>query len=293
MLTTTVGDWIEAPLHLPRGRSEFVVGDVHGCRAQLEAVLEAGRSMSGSAHLTLLGDLADRGPDSVGAIRSASDAIDEWRGRGLDATLLPGNHEQMLLGTVLDTRSHHSGILLRHGGEWLHDLCVQAGQGRFDAPTVRARLQAALGERAWSMLTQHGAMLGEGDAAPVLHRRVGNVILVHAGVHPEATEPETWIATADPLSIDDDHPLWIREPFLEHPGTFGDGLFVVHGHTPEHRTTRQDGSRAAPGEHRHDGWRLGLDGGSATTGIVSAAVLENGRYRVVTSCGSGGQRSEA
>ncbi len=293
-MLTRVGDWIEAPLRLPRGRSEIVVGDVHGCRAQLEAVLEAARTTAPDAHLTLLGDLADRGPDSVGTIRAASDAIDEWRGRGLDATLLPGNHEQMLLGTVLDTQSHHGGILLRNGGEWLYDLCVQAGQGRFqgrfDPPTVRARLQAALGERTWAMLTQDGAMLGEGDAAPVLHRRVGNVILVHGGVHPGAAEPETWIETADPMGLDDDHPLWIREPFLEHQGAFGDGLFVVHGHTPEHRSTRQDGSRAAPGEHRHDDWRLGLDGGSATTGIVSAAILQDGRYRVLICRGLGAKR---
>ena len=281
-MLTQMGNWIEAPLRLPRGRSEFVVGDVHGCRAQLEAVLEAARTTIPDAHLTLLGDLADRGPDSVGTIRAASNAIEEWRRSGLDATLLPGNHEQMLLGTVLDTQSHHCGILLRNGGEWLYDLCVQAGQGRFDTPTVRARLQAALGERAWSMLTQDGAMLGEGDAAPVLHRRIGDVILVHGGVHPRAADPEMWIETAGPLALDDDHPLWIREPFLEHPGTFGNGLFVVHGHTPEHRTTRHDGSKAAPGEHRHDGWRLGLDGGSAMTGIVSAAILEDGRYRIVT-----------
>ena len=188
----------------------------------------------------------------------------------------------MLLGTVLDTRSHHSDILLRHGGLWLYDLCVpQGGRGRFDPLTVRARLRAALRERAWVMLTQDGAMLGKGDAAPVLHRRVGNVVLVHAGVQPQAAEPETWIETSDPLGIDDDHPLWIRAPFLGHRGAFGDGLFVVHGHTPEHRTVRHNGSRAALGEHPYDGWRLGLDGGSSVTGIVSAAILRDGRYRVV------------
>ena len=250
MLTTALGDWIEAPLRLPRGWSEFVVGDVHGCREQLEAILDAGRSTAPDAHLTLLGDLADRGPDSLGAIRAASDALDEWRLRGLDATQLPGNHEQLLLGTVLDTRSHHASLLLRNGGEWLYDLCVQAGQGRFDPPTVRSRLQAALGKKAWAMLTQDGAMLGEGDRAPVLHRRVGNVILVHAGVHPLAEDPETWIETAGPLELDDEHHLWIREPFLAHPDAFGDGLFVVHGHTHEFGTKRHDGSRAAPGEHR-------------------------------------------
>ncbi len=281
-MLTTVGDWIEVPLRLPRDHSELVVGDVHGCRGQLKAVLEAGRSTAPDAHLTLLGDLADRGPDSLGAIRAASDAIDEWRRRGLEATLLPGNHEQLLLGTVLDTHSHHAALLLRHGGLWLYDLCVPTGRGPFDAHAVCSRLQAELGDAAWAMLTQDGAMLGEANEAPVLHRRIGNVILVHAGVHPEAADPETWIATADPMALDDDHPLWIREPFLAHPDAFGDGLFVVHGHTHEHRTTRHDGSRAAAGEHRHDGWRLGLDGGTSTTGIVSAAILQDGRYRIVT-----------
>ena len=281
-MPTSTGDWIEAPLHLPRGHCELVVGDVHGCRAQLEAVLEAGRTAAPDAHLTLLGDLADRGPDSLGAIRAASDAIQAWRRRGLDATLLPGNHEQLLLGTVLDTRSYHAAILLRHGGEWLYDLCLPTGLGRFDAALVRSRLRAELGDTAWAMLTQDEAMLGEGDEIPALHRRVGNVILVHGGVHPGAADPETWIETADPLEINDEHPLWIRRPFLAHTGAFGDGLFVVHGHVHEHGIVRHNGSKAVPGEHRHDGWRLGLDGGSSTTGIVSAAILQNGRYRIVT-----------
>ena len=267
---------------MPPRRSEFVVGDVHGCREQLEALLEAGRSAAPGAHLTFLGDLADRGPDSLGALRAAADALAAWHERGLDATLLPGNHEQMLLGTILDTRSHHAGIMLRNGGEWLYDLCLPTGLGRFDAPMVRAKLRAELGEPAWAILTQDGVMLGERDGAPVLHRRVGNVILVHGGVHPWAEDPETWIETAGALDLDDEHPLWIREPFLGHPGAFGGGLFVVHGHTPEHAAWRHDGSRAAPGEHRHDGWRLGLDGGSATTGIVSGAILQDGRYRIVT-----------
>lgn len=145
---------------------------------------------------------------------------------------------------------------------------------------------AELGDTAWSMLNQDGVMLGEGDEPPALHRRIGDVILVHAGVQPKASDPEAWIGTADPMALDDDHPLWIREPFLAHPGVFGDGLFVVHGHTHKHSIRRRDGSSAAPGEHRHDGWQLALDGGSSATGIVSAAILEDGRYRIVSCQGS-------
>ena len=43
-------------------------------------------------------------------------------------------------------------------------------------------------------------MLGEGNAAAVLHRRVGNVILVHGGLHPQAAGPETWIETAKAMA---------------------------------------------------------------------------------------------
>ena len=117
---------------------EIVVGDVHGCRKQFGAVLQAARAAAPDAHPTMLGDLADCGSDSVCVIRAASDAIEAWRLRGLDATLLPGNYEQILLGTVLDTRSHHSETLLRHGGLWLYDLCVpQEGAGVGDADPGR------------------------------------------------------------------------------------------------------------------------------------------------------------
>jgi serine/threonine protein phosphatase 1 len=56
---------------------------------------------------------------------------------------------------------------------------------------------------------------------------------------------------------------------------------VVHGHTPpaKHRVLS-----GYPDPHvvQHD--RLCLDGGSALTGIVAAAQIEDGRYRLFTSC---------
>ena len=36
------------------------------------------------------------------------------------------------------------------------------------------------------------------------------------------------------------------------------------------------------GERRYDGWRLDPNGGCAVTEIVSAAILQDGRYCVVT-----------
>jgi serine/threonine protein phosphatase 1 len=56
---------------------------------------------------------------------------------------------------------------------------------------------------------------------------------------------------------------------------------VVHGHTPPAKHRMLSGY---PDQHvvQHD--RLCLDGGSALTGIVAAAQIEDGRYRLFTSC---------
>jgi len=56
---------------------------------------------------------------------------------------------------------------------------------------------------------------------------------------------------------------------------------VVHGHTPPAKHRMLSGY---PDPHvlQHD--RLCLDGGSALTGIVTAAQIEDGRYRLFTSC---------
>jgi hypothetical protein len=83
----------------------YVVGDVHGHRAELaEALLEVGlvnegeNWAGGDAHLWFLGDFVDRGPDGIGVIdlvmRLGKQAADAG---GLADSLL-GNHEILLLG---------------------------------------------------------------------------------------------------------------------------------------------------------------------------------------------------
>jgi bis(5'-nucleosyl)-tetraphosphatase (symmetrical) len=62
-----------------------VVGDVHGCLAELDDLLAAVRYAPGRDRLVFLGDLLDRGPDPVGVVR---------RVRALEAECLLGNHEE-------------------------------------------------------------------------------------------------------------------------------------------------------------------------------------------------------
>jgi hypothetical protein len=65
----------------------LLVGDVHGCRAELEALLDAASFASGD-QLVFVGDLVARGPDSLGVLDVA---------RRLGALVVRGNHEDKLL----------------------------------------------------------------------------------------------------------------------------------------------------------------------------------------------------
>ncbi|MDR7302718.1 polynucleotide kinase-phosphatase [Haloactinomyces albus] len=83
-----------------------VIGDVHGCRSELETLLEqlgyrlhrdeAGRAVDAEhpegRRALLLGDLVDRGPDTPGVLRLAMGMVDSG-----NALVVAGNHENKLV----------------------------------------------------------------------------------------------------------------------------------------------------------------------------------------------------
>ena len=83
-----------------------VIGDVHGCRAELETLLEQlgyallhdeqGRPVDathpGGRRPVFVGDLVDRGPDSPGVLRLVMGMVDNDH-----ALCVPGNHENKLV----------------------------------------------------------------------------------------------------------------------------------------------------------------------------------------------------
>lgn len=104
----------------------IAIGDIHGCSAALDAVLEAIGPGEGDT-LVALGDYVDRGPDSRGVLQ---------RLVGLEAEglLVPvlGNHEEMMLGAIRG--STPIGYWLRHGGiATLRSYGPRAGLGDIPA----------------------------------------------------------------------------------------------------------------------------------------------------------------
>jgi hypothetical protein len=133
------------PIHEMRHGLD-IVGDVHG---QVGALRELGRHLGydvecGWAHagdraLVFLGDLVDRGEDSLGAVELVRDLVDSGR-----AVCLMGNHEYNLVGHAFgleQARSSNRGTLAEiaaHPGRWSSAIAFLRGLPlAIDLPELR------------------------------------------------------------------------------------------------------------------------------------------------------------
>ena len=87
----------------------IAIGDIHGCLAALDAVLDA-IAIEPSDSLILLGDFVDRGPDSAGVIGR----LIELRERCFLFTIM-GNHDELMLD-VIEESTWKLGQWLMYGG---------------------------------------------------------------------------------------------------------------------------------------------------------------------------------
>lgn len=67
----------------------IIVGDVHGCLPELQALVEA-VSLTRADTLVFVGDLLDKGPDSAGVVRFVRGLAED----GFTVKLVKGNHEE-------------------------------------------------------------------------------------------------------------------------------------------------------------------------------------------------------
>jgi serine/threonine protein phosphatase 1 len=261
--------WRPAPFAVA-GETVFAVGDVHGCAAELRALLAAVATIAagttaGARRLIFLGDLIDRGPDSIGVLRLWAEDEAARQVDRIDRII--GNHEIMFLLSLSGGRRAIKAAAMWQskaaGGTVTIDEMRRAVGDR-KAPPSAALAAAALGG---DMLDRLRAMRP--------HLAVGNTLFVHGGLDPTA-DPDEYLARPWTALAATDY-AWIQKSFLDWQGGFG-GRLVVHGHTPPHKHRALTG-QADP--HLFMFGRLGLDGGSARTGFVTAAQIEDGRYRIL------------
>ncbi len=233
----------------------LAIGDIHGEAGLLEALLAHAAALppQGRRVLVFTGDLIDRGPASLAALRLAAEA--GARLGAVETVALMGNHEQMLrcaLAGVPRRRLETFALWVANGGDALLDEVFGSDRDRCDHPQM---LEAEMGE-------------GFGFIEDMRsHWRSGDVLFVHAGLSPtmprDAFLAAPWDVAFDGLR-EAEHWAWIRGPFLEAPSH--GGLFVVHGHTPDDNAKRAGAETVARD-------RLNLDLGSTRTGMARMARI--------------------
>ena len=233
---------------IPAGERVYAIGDVHGCLAELDRVLdaiEADEATRAPARTTMIfvGDLVDRGPASAQVVE---------RVRTLAQTrpvrCLLGNHEEVMLG-ALDGDPAALKLFCRIGGR---ETALSYGIDATDYE--RADYAELAGELRRTVPKAHGAFLRAMEDMI----EIGDYLFVHAGVRPD-------------VALSDQQPedlRWIRSRFLDHDRPLE--KMVVHGHTiAETVETRPH--------------RIGIDTGAFHTGLLSALGLQGGERWVLQS----------
>jgi len=224
--------------YTPPDRTVYAIGDIHGRKDLLEALIDRIRAHAGDAdhELIFLGDYIDRGPESAGVVEYLiqSDAL-----QGVDYTFLKGNHEATLLDfldnpAVGPSWSTYGGLetLLSYG---VKDVGLSRDETAWAETATRFREKLPASHLDFYRRLESFALRGE-------------YFFVHAGIDPDK-----------PIQAQTDADLlWIRDAFLSSPRQHD--YMIVHGHTPE----------AAPHKDKR---RIGLDTGAYQTGVLTAAAI--------------------
>ncbi|HVF82992.1 MAG TPA: metallophosphoesterase family protein [Sphingomicrobium sp.] len=241
-----IGRWKSAKTKVPRGAEgwrAYAIGDVHGRLDLLDGALQqiaadhAERGGGRRGLLIFLGDLIDRGPNSVGVIeRVRSGPLPGFR-----TVALAGNHEEVLLRLV---DAQELGLL----DQWLGfggDACLRSYGGDPDLLAAMPE-EEALRQLGAVIPADHLAFLRDlGDTFSF-----GDYLFVHAGLRPGV-----------PLSRQRQSDLrWIRRDFLDDPRDHG--VMVVHGHTITEQIDEKPN-------------RIGIDTGAYYFGVLTVVGVED------------------
>lgn len=229
------------------GRIIYAIGDIHGCYAQLVALLQAivaDIEAAGDAQpvsIVFCGDYVDRGPESLKVVAALV-----WLARHapVDVVFLRGNHESMFL-EFLEFPDRALPWLNRDGAQTLASYGVVAGADE-DCFRLRDRLLDAMPAAHLEFLRGLPVRISCGD-----------YVFVHAGLRPGVAMARQ----------DDQDCLWIGKDFLTADHAFE--KVVVHGHS---WTT--DAPQVTDN-------RIGIDTGVYATGALTAVRLHGARIAFV------------
>lgn len=177
--------------------STYIIPDIHGCIKTLRSLVECRLNIKAIDSIYFLGDYIDRGPDSAGVV----DYIIGLKESGIDVNCLMGNHEQMLINSMLG-KTDLTLWMINSGKETLRSYGIKS--------TYRLNIFK-------SISSQHLEFYKSLQYYFVVKDKF---ILVHGGIN---------YNSENPLS-DTEAMLWSRPSPV--PELFMPGYTIIHGHTP-------------------------------------------------------------
>lgn len=228
------GDWDAAGLRADP--PVCIIGDLHGRMDLLTQMLAqiAEQPQADTARRIIVGDMIDRGPDSIAVLRH----LHAQHRTSPDTTVcLMGNHERMMLDFLADPDRHGPRWIAAGGSETLASAGA-APWGRVPMTQLAAQLRTALGPD----------LLGWVQDLPLCWQAPG-IGATHAGADPAldlAQQPATRL-------------LWGARGTVEHART--DGMWIAQGHdiVPRARLTKG---------------RIMVDTGAWRSGLLSAVWID-------------------
>lgn len=226
----------------------FVCSDIHGeYNAWMEAIEKSGMNLAAGDRFIILGDVIDRGKDSLKCLEYAFELMDKFPEQ---VTYLMGNHEEMFLNFVNspEPKDHHEYSEMRYNG----NLWVQNGGLAMLVSLLEHSVEAYydLHELLNIELAEWIPRLNQLPLYSVDEEH--NCVYVHAGFKSEVPLKKQ---TSKDM-------LWIRNDFFNGfkpvPGDELAGKLIVHGHTPVRYFSKWQGKGYYDG-----GFHVCIDGGSS------------------------------
>ncbi|KXT79007.1 metallophosphoesterase [Streptococcus sp. DD13] len=227
-------------------RELYIVGDIHGEYAMMKDILQYWKKEE--QQLVLLGDLAERGPQSLECFLEGKRLVEEE-----GAIYIRGNHEKILFDWLEDPREAFDWYMRNGGG---------------------ATITSLLGEEAFEVLSPE-------EMAQSIHKQYPDLLdfLKNRPLYFE-TETAICVHAAVDLSLDDWHEtsirdfIWQREPFHSTPNHLD--KTIIFGHTVTSHLFKDD-TRLTIWEK--DG-KIGIDTGAAYGGALTGLVWDDRAGRV-------------
>jgi len=223
----------------------YCISDIHGCYDEFMALLEK-INFTGTDTLHILGDVIDRGPESIKCLRYVMGAS--------NIHLLRGNHEQLMLEALTNDyekdKTPMDNWLVNGGTVTLSEFCK-----------LSKEVQMAILDYISNLPYLAQVKIGE-----------QNYVLVHAGLNVAAASAMGAVSTAEILPRQHlDDLVWIRKKFYDKKAL--PRSITVFGHTPIPAIEKRNDARVWRDKRFND--KIGIDGGCVFGGNLLALRLDD------------------